>query len=103
VGVSHYVTVELSRTHLREALDIIDGLLLATNNWHEVSDRIYGSADRVEARERLGQPPLSLSPVQAEHVLDMSVGRRTMSGREALTTERERLQQAINGGTSKDV
>lgn len=87
--------MELSPEHLREALDIINGLLVAVERWDEVSQRIYASDDRADARERLAEPPLALSPIQIEHVLDMRAGQRTAVGRRVLLDERERLQQAI--------
>jgi DNA gyrase subunit A len=89
--------MELSHHHLRDALDIVNGLLVAVERWDEVSSVIYASEDRAEARERLAAPPLGFSPMQAEHVLDMTAGRRTAAGPRALLEERQRLQEATGG------
>ena len=86
----------LSEPHLRDALAIIDGLLVAIENWAEVSATVYGSEDRQDARQKLAEPPLSLSPIQVEHVLDMSVAHRTEHSRRQLIDERDRLRQAIS-------
>jgi DNA gyrase/topoisomerase IV subunit A len=88
------VTAERLRKS-RARLHIIEGLLDALEKWAELSAAVFAAANRQAAREVLHAPPFHLSDVQAEHVLDMPVGRRTRLGRQDLADEADRLRQDI--------
>src|SRR6185437_2347915 len=54
-----------------------------------------GSDDRPEARLALMAEPFSFSETQAEHILDMTLGRLTRLGRSQLEEEMAKLEEEI--------
>jgi DNA gyrase subunit A len=80
---------------IRARLEIIDGMLRSITE-HDVIDKIVWDArDGEEARDRLIAPPFSFSPVQAAHILDVPLRRRTQEGREQLRREANELRQQL--------
>ena len=72
-------------------LHIIEGLLLALDRLPEVNDAVSSAPTRDEARTALTDR-LGVSTVQANHILDMTVGRQTSGARADLVAEAERLR-----------
>ncbi len=87
-----------SRFRLKKAKDrahIVEGLLRAIDMLDAVVALIRGSADRSEARQGLMTEPFSFSEIQANHILDLTLGRLTRLGRSELETEMAELTATI--------
>ncbi|HLT15882.1 MAG TPA: DNA gyrase subunit A [Acidimicrobiales bacterium] len=89
--VDHQVEVIRRRSafRLREAErkhHINEGLLKAINVIDEVIATIRASEDRAAARDALMSPPFEFSEVQANHILEMPLGRLTRLARIDLET-----------------
>ncbi|MEO7572371.1 MAG: DNA gyrase subunit A, partial [Acidimicrobiales bacterium] len=100
--VEHQVEVIRRRTEYRldkaqKDLHIQDGYLKAVNVIDEVIATIRGSDDRSDARVRLMSAPFEFSDVQAEHILDMPLGRLTRLARVDLEQRIAELGVAISG------
>jgi DNA gyrase subunit A len=98
--VAHQVEVITRRSEyqLRKALaraHIVEGLLKAIDMLDAVIAAIRGSADRPEARAALMAEPFSFSEEQANHILDMQLGRLTRLGRSELEEEMAKLRETI--------
>jgi DNA gyrase subunit A len=98
--VAHQVEVVTRRTEyqLRKAkarAHIVEGLLKAIDMLDAVIAAIRGSADRPEARVALMAAPFSFSEEQANHILDMQLGRLTRLGRSELEEEMAKLRATI--------
>jgi DNA gyrase subunit A len=98
--VAHQVEVITRRSEyqLRKALaraHIVEGLLKAIDMLDAVIAAIRGSADRPEARVALMAEPFSFSEEQANHILDMQLGRLTRLGRSELEEEMAKLRETI--------
>jgi len=98
--VAHQVEVitRRSRYRLRKDQDrahIVEGLLKALDMIDEIVALIRGSADRAEARDGLMAPPFDFTEVQANHILDMTLGRLTRLGRSDLEGELAELRRSI--------
>ena len=98
--VAHQIEVVTRRTEyqLRKArarAHIVEGLLKAIDMLDAVIAAIRGSADRPEARVALMAAPFSFSEEQANHILDMQLGRLTRLGRSELEEEMAKLRQTI--------
>jgi len=98
--VAHQVDVVTRRTQFRlnkaEArAHIVEGLLRAIDMLDQVIAAIRGSADRGEARANLMAEPFSFSEDQANHILDMTLGRLTRLGRTELEEEMAQLMITI--------
>jgi DNA gyrase subunit A len=98
--VAHQVEVVTRRSQFRldkaEArAHIVEGLLRAIDMLDEVIATIRGSADRGEARQNLMAEPFSFSEDQANHILDMTLGRLTRIGRNELEEEMAQLRITI--------
>jgi DNA gyrase subunit A len=79
----------------RARAHIVEGLLRAIDMIDEIIALIRGSQDRAEARAGLMAERFEFSEVQANHILDMPLGRLTRLGREELSAELAELQQTI--------
>jgi hypothetical protein len=77
---------------VRGRLEILKGLIRAIEQWEVLSQVVADAADREAAVEALERSPLSLSEIQAHHVLDMPISRRTVRGRAVLQEEADVLQ-----------
>ena len=98
--VAHQVEVVTRRSQfrLRKALaraHIVEGLLRAIDMLDAVISRIRASEDRADARANLMSEPFSFSEEQANHILDMTLGRLTRLGRSELETEMAQLRATI--------
>ena len=98
--VAHQVEVVTRRTEfrLRKALaraHIVEGLLRAIDMLDAVIAAIRGSDDRPAARAALMADPFAFSEEQANHILDMTLGRLTRLGRSELEEEMAQLRETI--------
>jgi DNA gyrase subunit A len=98
--VAHQIEVVTRRTEfrLRKALaraHIVEGLLRAIDMLDAVIAAIRGSDDRPAARVALMADPFSFSEEQANHILDMTLGRLTRLGRSELEEEMAQLRATI--------
>ena len=98
--VAHQVEVVTRRSEfrLRKALaraHIVEGLLRAIDMLDAVIATIRGSEDRPAARANLMSEPFGFSEEQANHILDMTLGRLTRLGRSELETEIAELRATI--------
>jgi DNA gyrase subunit A len=98
--IAHQVDVVTRRTQyrLRKAearAHIVEGLLKAIDMLDQVIATIRGSDDRPAARAALMSAPFDFSEEQANHILDMTLGRLTRLGRTELEDEMAKLRQTI--------
>ncbi len=108
--VDHQIEVITRRSEYRldqaqKRLHIVEGLIKALDLIDEIIATIRASADRSAAREALmagiapsaGGAVIEFSEVQANHILDMQLGRLTRLGRTDLETESGELRSTIEG------
>jgi DNA gyrase subunit A len=98
--VDHQVTVIRRRSEfrLRKARDrahIVEGLLKALDHIDAIIAAIRAADDRGAARAALMAAPFAFSEVQANHILDMQLGRLTRLGRAELEEEMATLRETI--------
>jgi DNA gyrase subunit A len=98
--IAHQVEVLTRRTQFRlrkaEArAHIVEGLLKAIDMLDQVIAAIRGSDDRGAARIALMAAPFDFSEEQANHILDMTLGRLTRLGRSELEDEMAKLRETI--------
>ncbi|MBW3669762.1 MAG: DNA gyrase subunit A, partial [Actinobacteria bacterium] len=98
--VDHQVEVVTRRSEfrLKKARDrhhIVEGLLKALDMIDAIIALIRGSDDRPAAREGLMAAPFEFSEIQANHILDMTLGRLTRLGRSELEAEMAKLLETI--------
>jgi DNA gyrase subunit A len=98
--IAHQIEVVTRRTQFRlrkaEArAHIVEGLLKAIDMLDQVIAAIRGSDDRGEARIALMAAPFEFSEEQANHILDMTLGRLTRLGRSELEDEMIKLRETI--------
>ncbi|HEX4904932.1 MAG TPA: DNA gyrase subunit A [Acidimicrobiales bacterium] len=79
----------------RERAHIVEGLIKALDMIDQIITLIRGSEDRSAAREGLMAAPFEFSEVQANHILDMTLGRLTRLGRSELEEEMAKLRETI--------
>ncbi len=99
--VAHQVDVVTRRSRYRltkaEArAHIVEGLLKAIDMLDQVIATIRGSDDRPAARTALMATPFDFSEEQANHILDMTLGRLTRLGRSELEEEMKKLRETIS-------
>lgn len=99
--VAHQVEVvtRRSQTRLRKAQErahIVEGLLRCIDQLDAVIALIRGSDDRPAARTGLMASPFVFSEIQANHILDMTLGRLTRLGRTELEAEMQALRVTIS-------
>jgi DNA gyrase subunit A len=98
--IAHQVEVVTRRTQyrLRKAearAHIVEGLLKAIDMLDQVIATIRASDDRPAARAALMSAPFDFSEEQANHILDMTLGRLTRLGRTELEEEMNKLRETI--------
>ena len=98
--IAHQVDVVTRRTQfrLRKAqarAHIVEGLLKAIDMLDQVIATIRASDDRPAARVSLMAAPFEFSEEQANHILDMTLGRLTRLGRTELEDEMAKLRETI--------
>ncbi len=76
---------------------IIEGLVKALDLIDQIITLIRSSRDRADAREGLMNNPFDFSEIQANHILDMTLGRLTRLGRTELENELTALLKTITG------
>jgi DNA gyrase subunit A len=98
--VAHQVDVITRRSEfrLKKARDrahIVEGLLKALDLIDQIITLIRSSDDRTAAREGLMAVPFEFSEIQANHILDMTLGRLTRLGRSELEEELAKLREIV--------
>ncbi len=98
--IDHQVIVLTRRTRFRldkaeTRLHIIDGLVKALDMLDAIIATIRASKDRGVARSSLIAKPFDFSEIQANHILDLALGRLTQIGREELLAEQQELNAII--------
>ncbi len=98
--VEHQVEVVKRRSEFRLAkakarAHIVEGLLKAIGVLDAVIELIRGSDDRDSARRGLMDVPFSFTEIQANHILDLTLGRLTRLGRSELEEEMTKLRETI--------
>jgi DNA gyrase subunit A len=98
--IDHQVVVVTRRTQYRlekaEArLHIVEGLLKAVDMIDAIVKTIRGSKDRAAARAALMRGRFGFSEIQANHILDMPLGRLTQLGRQELADEKQELERTV--------
>ena len=98
--VAHQIEVVTRRSEfrLRKArarAHIVEGLLRAIDMLDAVIAAIRGSDDRPAARAALMADPFAFTEEQANHILDMTLGRLTRLGRTELEQEMAQLRETI--------
>ena len=98
--VEHQVDVITRRSEfrLKKAQDrahIVEGLIKALDMIDKIIALVRGSADRAEARTGLMGKGFGFSEIQANHILDMTIGRLTRLGRTELDNEIKELRATI--------
>ncbi len=98
--LDHQIVVVTRRTQFRlekaEArLHIVEGLVKAVEMIDAVIKAIRASKDRAAARDALMGKRFGFSEIQANHILDMTLGRLTRLGIEELTKEKAELEARI--------
>jgi DNA gyrase subunit A len=79
----------------RARAHIVEGLLKALDMLDLVIATIRSSDDRAAARTALMSTPFEFSEIQANHILDMTLGRLTRLGRSELEEEMRVLRETI--------
>jgi DNA gyrase subunit A len=98
--VDHQVEVIRRRSEFRlkkaqERAHIVEGLVKALDMIDAIIALIRGSEDRAAARDGLMGEGFEFSEVQANHILDMTLGRLTRLGRAELEKELAELRETI--------
>jgi DNA gyrase subunit A len=98
--VDHQVEVIQRRSAFRldkaqKRAHIVEGLIKALDLIDQIIAAIRASDDRAGARAALIAAPFEFSEVQAEHILDMTLGRLTRLGRQELDAELAELRATI--------
>ena len=98
--IDHQVDVITRRTEFRldkaqKRAHIVEGLLRALDLIDQIITLIRASADRPAARDGLMAEPFEFSEIQANHILDMTLGRLTRLGRSDLEAEMADLRATI--------
>jgi DNA gyrase subunit A len=98
--LDHQVVVVTRRTQFRlkkaqDRLHIVEGLVKALDMIDAIVKAIRSSKDRAAARTALMAKRFGFSEIQANHILDMPLGRLTQLGREELDKERKELVATV--------
>jgi DNA gyrase subunit A len=98
--LDHQVVVVTRRTQFRlkkaqDRLHIVEGLVKALDMIDAIVKTIRASKDRAAARSALMTKRFGFSEIQANHILDMPLGRLTQLGREELDKERKELVATV--------
>ena len=108
-ALGHYITHQVdvvtrrSQFRLRKAearAHIVEGLLKAIDMLDAIIKTIRAAADRSAARDALMKAPFKFTEEQANHILDMTLGRLTKIGRTELEEEMKKLRETIAELTS---
>ena len=99
--VAHQIEVITRRSQFRldkllARAHIVEGLIKALDLIDEIISLIRASEDRPAAREGLMGEGFEFSEIQANHILDMPLGRLTRLGRSELEKEMAELRERKN-------
>jgi DNA gyrase subunit A len=98
--LDHQVVVVTRRSQFRlqkaqDRLHIVEGLVKALDMIDAIVKAIRASKDRAAARSALMDKRFGFSEIQANHILDMPLGRLTQLGRAELDKERKELEATV--------
>ena len=98
--VNHQIEIVRRRTEFRleraqHELHINSGLLKAIGIIDDIISTIRESEDRATARTSLIEEPFEFSETQANHILDMQLGRLTRLGRDQIEEKVQELTEVI--------
>ena len=98
--VNHQIEIVRRRTEFRleraqHELHINSGLLKAIGIIDDIISTIRESEDRATARTSLIEEPFEFSETQANHILDMQLGRLTRLGRDQIEEKVQELNETI--------
>src|SRR5689334_16801047 len=98
--LDHQVVVVTRRSQFQlekaqARLTIVEGLIKALDMIDAVVKAIRASADRAAARDALMGKRFGFSEIQANHILDMALGRLTRLGRDELANEAKELAATV--------
>src|SRR5256885_5492734 len=98
--IDHQVEVITRRSQYRldkarARAHIVEGRLRCLDQLDAVIALIRGSEDRPAARQGLMAAPFGFTEIQANHILDMTLGRLTRLGRTELDEEMAKLRETI--------
>jgi DNA gyrase subunit A len=98
--IDHQVEVITRRSEFRLAkardrAHIVEGLIRALDLIDEIIAAIRASENRGAAREALMAEPFEFTEVQANHILDLPLGRLTRLGRSELEEELAKLRETV--------
>ena len=98
--VNHQIEIVRRRTEFRleraqHELHINSGLLKAIGIIDDIISTIRESEDRATARTSLIEEPFEFSETQANHILDMQLGRLTRLGRDQIEEKVQELNEII--------
>jgi DNA gyrase/topoisomerase IV subunit A len=79
----------------RERLEIVEVFLQAFDRQAEIDVLMWNASDADEAHRLLMSEPFSFNELQAHHLLDMSLRRRTIAGRARLEAEAAELRAML--------
>lgn len=88
---------EFERFKAETRLKVVTGLLRAQDLGWPLVAAVERCNDKAEARAVLMDPPFGFDVLEAEHVLDRTLGQRTKLGVESLDEERDSLIALLAG------
>lgn len=86
---------EQQRARARDRLHVLDGLMSALEQWDDISAAVAECPNRQAAAEVLGRVPFMFSGTQVQHILDLTVSRRTLEGRKWIEAEVVQLREIL--------
>ena len=89
---------EHRRARATGRVSILDGLLRSMDLGLPLVEAVERCADRGEAQRLLTEPPFSFDEVQAAHILDLQLGRRTAETRRQWADEKADLERFLADG-----
>ena len=89
--------IEVEETKRRNRLHILEGLIRAIEDYHQVQAAVRGCRDAASASKALMDSPFRFSEIQAQHVLELRVTSLTEDRVKDLYTERARYDERSSG------
>jgi DNA gyrase/topoisomerase IV subunit A len=86
---------EFERFKAETRLKVLTELLRAQDFGWQLVEAVERCKDKAEARAVLMEPPFGFDALEAEHVLDRTLGQRTKLGIESLAEERDSLSALL--------
>jgi DNA gyrase subunit A len=87
---------ELVRHRAQHRLHVVEGLIRAIDLGRSLDDAIESSSDAQDARARLMAEPFGFDELQALHILDLTLSRRTKQARDQLAEEAAALETILD-------